>query len=284
MAAVAAAVVQMIALVAAAEGTAAAADGDDKPKLLDRLANLAVVVATRGEEEFATLARVYACFLLTMPLVLTSSDQTFKNRMRVAYGLIFVLTPCALKFVAYTRVVGALISLGALYELCLMYRSRAARDADTASPSIYLISIGLWVHVPMLMFLFGPDQWVLDAQDITTMILMSDAYQYIGGKIFKLDDRRPFPTLSPKKSLGGYTFAVGSVSLVYAMFTKFNILQSVGIIIFGIFGDLVASWIKRDAGEKDFGAMLGAHGGIIDRFDGCFTAITVYTVLTWGGR
>ena len=27
--------------------------------------------------------------------------------------------------------------------------------------------------------------------------------------------------------------------MVYAMFTKFNVLQSVGIIIFGIFGDLM---------------------------------------------
>ena len=33
-------------------------------------------------------------------------------------------------------------------------------------------------------------------------------------------------------------------------------------------GDLLASLIKRHCGIKDYGKILGAHGGVMDRFDG----------------
>lgn len=52
-------------------------------------------------------------------------------------------------------------------------------------------------------------------------------------------------------------------------------LKIVVYVIIGIFGsastqigDLVASLVKRQCGIKDYSNLLGAHGGIMDRFDG----------------
>lgn len=42
----------------------------------------------------------------------------------------------------------------------------------------------------------------------------------------------------------------------------------IGVSLLSQYGDLTASWVKRNLGIKDFGTILPGHGGLIDRFDG----------------
>jgi phosphatidate cytidylyltransferase len=105
-----------------------------------------------------------------------------------------------------------------------------------------------------------------------------DSGAYIFGSLF---GRHPMlERISPKKSWEG--FAGGSAAgiltayMVSASFIEFSVLQwlaiAIVIIVFGTFGDLVESMLKRSVGVKDSGKILPGHGGILDRFDAVFLA------------
>ena len=50
----------------------------------------------------------------------------------------------------------------------------------------------------------------------------------------------------------------------------------------GLIGDLTASGWKRALRLKDFSGLLGAHGGVLDRFDALiFAAPVFYLLLSW---
>ena len=52
------------------------------------------------------------------------------------------------------------------------------------------------------------------------------------------------------------------------------------IVVFGTFGDLFESLLKRNLHIKDSGNMLPGHGGVLDRFDALFISIpTVFFYL-----
>lgn len=112
---------------------------------------------------------------------------------------------------------------------------------------------------------------------------MSDTGAYCFGSMF--GKRRLFPSISPKKSwegfFGGLLVAVGSSQLM-ALNTTLNRWEWLGlsliVVLFGTWGDLVESLLKRQLNIKDSGNMLPGHGGILDRFDSSLLAIPAAVV------
>lgn len=102
-----------------------------------------------------------------------------------------------------------------------------------------------------------------------------------GSALHKYFPARLFPSVSPHKSwvgsIGGGLLTV-AVSLVIAHFFPLMPLPAwVGlaltVVIFGSWGDLVESQLKRTLGVKDSGHFLPGHGGALDRFDSTLLAI-----------
>ncbi len=90
------------------------------------------------------------------------------------------------------------------------------------------------------------------------------------------------PAISPGKTVegavGGFLGCVAMTVLV-GWLLHLPLIHSLSIgTLMGVIaqvGDLGKSALKRDIGIKDFGSLLGPHGGVIDRFDGMMFAMPV---------
>ena len=125
----------------------------------------------------------------------------------------------------------------------------------------------------------------------------SDTGAYCVGSLF--GKHKLFPRISPAKSwegsIGGGVLVLVAAFLVslldqnHGNLSGLNTLQWLGlglvVTVFGTWGDLVESLIKRTLGIKDSGTILPGHGGMLDRFDSALLAIPasavyIYTIQT----
>ena len=137
----------------------------------------------------------------------------------------------------------------------------------------------VWMY-PLAVFLF---LWASD----------TGAY-CVGSLLGKKIPYRLFQSISPKKSwvgsIGGGLLAVLVAVPVSIFEPSMTIWQWIGfalvVTIFGTWGDLVESQIKRTLGIKDSGNILPGHGGLLDRFDSSLLAIpaaVLYIFTMWMG-
>ena len=104
---------------------------------------------------------------------------------------------------------------------------------------------------------------------------MDDGY----GSLF-FGKHKLIPEVSPKKTVEGALGGILGCVVGYLIFAlilnaffevKVNyivlILLAIIISVISQCGDLIASYVKRDKGIKDYGAIFPGHGGMMDRFD-----------------
>ena len=118
----------------------------------------------------------------------------------------------------------------------------------------------------------------------------NDTGAYCAGSLF--GKHKLFPRVSPAKSWEG-SVGGGVLVLIVAAVIGYlanngadahtlNIYQWVGlgltVCVFGTWGDLVESLLKRTLGVKDSGNILPGHGGMLDRFDSSLMAIPAAVV------
>lgn len=114
---------------------------------------------------------------------------------------------------------------------------------------------------------------------IFVFIWLSDTGAYCIGTLF--GKHRLFERISPKKSwegsIGGAVVSLASAFALAAWFPIMETWQWAGLalvtVVFGTWGDLTESLLKRQLGIKDSGTLLPGHGGMLDRFDSVMMAI-----------
>jgi len=114
----------------------------------------------------------------------------------------------------------------------------------------------------------------------------SDTAAYFIGKA--IGRHKLAPQISPGKTWEGAiagVFGAAIVSLLFTLNTPLQlplnywqgILLGVLVSVFGQFGDLAESLLKRNFGVKDSGKIMPGHGGLLDRMDSVlFAGVVVY--------
>ncbi len=114
---------------------------------------------------------------------------------------------------------------------------------------------------------------------IFIFVWLDDTGAYLVGSL--IGKHKLFERISPKKSwegfLGGLILALAS-SQAFAWFApEINRMNWLGlaatVVLFGTWGDLIESLLKRTLGVKDSGNVLPGHGGMLDRFDSVMLAV-----------
>ncbi len=141
-----------------------------------------------------------------------------------------------------------------------------------------LLQFSLWVYLPVyggyyLLFLLC-SVWAYD-------IIAFFAGSFWGRQ-------RLLPELSPKKTWEGAWGGAAGAFLVAlsaplwvpnaAWNLQWLVFLPLALSVATQAGDLFESWLKRNAGVKDAGAILPGHGGLLDRVDGLLFAFPVYFV------
>jgi phosphatidate cytidylyltransferase len=175
----------------------------------------------------------------------------------------------------------AAAALPVLFGLTIVQRHPSVGGMALTLLGIYWIGFGL-AHAVLLRGLPHGEGIVID---VLVGTFLGDTGAYLGGRLF---GRRPLaPSISPNKTVEGLAIGMACCVLSVWFAGRYQdwlpgthaLVLGLGIAVFAPIGDLFESFVKRQAGTKDAGRLLGAHGGVLDRLDAVlFTAVVGYYV------
>lgn len=203
------------------------------------------------------------------------------------YGFCSGLTPTAV-FVPYLVTIVYLL-VAELY----------AKQKDPINNWAYTMMSQMYIALPfsllnVLAFRATPAGEVyayLVPLSVFVFLWVNDSGAYCCGSL--LGKHKLFPRISPGKSwegsIGGGLFVVVAAYIVWLLSDQYGVndlqlsaVEWIGlglvVVVFGTWGDLVESLLKRTLGIKDSGKILPGHGGMLDRFDSSLLAIPAAVV------
>ncbi|TWT57478.1 Phosphatidate cytidylyltransferase [Thalassoglobus neptunius] len=182
-----------------------------------------------------------------------------------------------------------MIALVYSFAVLLLCASEAARfrgpggNIETLGTEILIVSyVGVLLAITtQLRWVAGMDAGYLVLGSLVVCAKGGDVGAFSVGKIF--GKRKLAPHLSPGKTLAGGVGAflgAGICGLLWLQFATplfdsswtappwyFSVIYGCIIGVVGLVGDLVESFLKREAGKKDSAALFPGFGGLLDVLD-----------------
>ena len=213
-----------------------------------------------------------------------NKDGLFAQRY---LGVITGVTLFVISFFYARGSIGPEWFLVLIFLIILMFISELYRGKSRPFDNIASSVLGVvYVAVPFSLFNYFVFPHGNGDAGFTPEILLgffllmwaSDTGAYLAGCSF--GKHSLFKRISPKKSWEGFAGGV-LLSLIVAFIlshcfkalslTDWLIISGI-VSVFGVYGDLNESMLKRSLNIKDSGTILPGHGGLLDRFDSVLLA------------
>lgn len=200
-----------------------------------------------------------------------------------AAGVAVLLAASAIAHIG--RPLQALVLLGAAILLFLLM-SAVMRTVGKRWLSTGLVYAGL-PAVALIWLRQQPDGFALVMWTMG-VVWATDIFAYFAGRA--IGGPKIWTAISPNKTWAGLFGGMAAAALFSVLFARFagwpQALPAMALIgallaIVAQSGDFFESWLKRRAGVKDSGTLLGGHGGVMDRVDGLVPVCVV--VALWVG-
>ncbi|MBP1665057.1 MAG: phosphatidate cytidylyltransferase [Bacteroidetes bacterium] len=213
---------------------------------------------------------------------LTNSAETQVNKVVAIVGAVLLFT-CSFIY-ASGKYQYPIFSFYGFYILAVLIAELYRKKHNPVNNWAYFIFGQIFIALPFSLLSFI--LYISDYQPIILLavfisIWVNDTGAYVTGML--LGKHKLFERISPKKTwegfIGGAVFALLSGYIFSLLIPELSLIQwlifSEIVVIFGTFGDLSESLLKRTEQVKDSGNIIPGHGGLLDRFDSMLMAAPV---------
>lgn len=222
---------------------------------------VAVLLASMEWARLCSMRRI-AAFLFAGVIALSGAPIILADVMSQWRGFAGAATQlvCAIAVLFWVAVVP-----------CWLYFGWKIRNRALLALTGWLVLVPAWLAVHAL------QKMPLVLLLALCVVWIADTAAYFAGRRF--GRHKLAPAISPGKTMEGLAGAYAAV-LIYSLLVvgtlmpQASLQEKVSMVIFAVVlatlsvgGDLFESWIKRQAGAKDSGALLPGHGGVLDRID-----------------
>ena len=209
------------------------------------------------------------------------------GQSKTLYSLFIVCILFAIYRFDNSFLYSSIILIGVIYwalAVILIFTYQKQARLFTHS-SAMLMLIGMLLLIPMWSALTLLKSFSTNGASLIMYLMLliwgADTAAYFVGK--KWGKRKLASRVSPGKTWAGTLAGIGSsavIALCYIIVADMNLADSglfIGLsvvtVVGSVFGDLMESLVKREAGQKDSGSILPGHGGVMDRIDSLTAAV-----------
>lgn len=235
------------------------------------------------------VAYVAVCGILCCHEMANGLKKLNKNPVR-AVPFIFIVASALVIYFKLPVIWLAAVVL-ALFVATFVFCMKA--EKRTASDALATLEMMIYPSLPVIGVVFiccMPDsKWIIILLTGLLSAISCDTFALFGGMAF--GKHKLAPTVSPKKtiegSISGMVVTIGVGIGAWFLFKDKMLVELWQYIIIvtlctvtSQIGDLSASFIKREAGIKDFGNLIPGHGGMLDRIDSIIFSVPTAYILT----